>query len=585
MKRSPHNDKKSQRSRHDKKRPSRHSDHRSYPPRHNLDNELVGLNGTSYGRYKSLNGTWVTDEYELDIVRVQSDPFAPASRIAVRFSPEQADLLPEWYSTPQRRRAIGTLLVKRAKRAGGRGGLRLDAGGQEIFNRSSVQIGTDGSVTFRMGAQLPGKGRRIDGHAAKTLLCKQLPDAVDESLNVSEDEAQRWIDSADDVAALREALDEHDLIAFVADGALLARRSGVDDRPMEDSVPFTAPDEVAIEVELPHVGKVRGMGIKPGVTLIVGGGFHGKSTLLRALECGVWDHIPGDGRELVVAQDDATKIRAEDGRAVTGVDVHAFVDHLPSGADTATFTTENASGSTSQAASLVEALEAGSRLLLIDEDTAATNLMIRDARMQALVAKEREPLTPLVDRIRSLYSDHGVSTVLVMGGSGDYMDVADRVILMDSYVPEDVTEQARQLASQPTGRVVEGASFTMPRERVIDPNSVSAQVRGKQKMRAKGTDGIQFGEQDVDVRSIEQLTDTSMTTGVALAMQLAAKQNFIDGTATMSQTLDQLEDVLLDHGVAELNKVRDVDFVVPRRHEVAAALNRMRGLRITQREE
>ncbi|QSB04759.1 ABC-ATPase domain-containing protein [Natronoglycomyces albus] len=565
------------------KRSDRHSDHRSYPPRHNLDNELVGMDGTSYGRYKSLRGTWVTDEYELLIQRVQSDPFAPPSRVAVRLDPDQADLLPEWFSTDHRRRAIATVLVKRAKQAmRGLRDLRLDAGGQEILDRSSCQVGTDGSVIFRLGAQLPGKGRRIDGHQAKRVLCEHIPSMVDFALDLEEDEAKRWTDTADDTAALRSALVDRDLIAFVADGAMLARHSGVDDRPLGEGVPFTAPDSLAMTVDLPHAGSVRGMGIKPGVTLIVGGGFHGKSTLLRALERGVYDHVPGDGRELVVANLDAVKIRAEDGRSVSSVDVHAFVDHLPSGADTATFTTENASGSTSQAAAIVEALEAGSRLLLIDEDTAATNLMIRDARMQALVAKDREPLTPLVDRIRSLYTDHGVSTVLVMGGSGDYMDVADRVIMMDSYVPLDVTAKAKELAANPTGRQVEGAAFTMPRDRIIEPSSINAEVRGKQKVKAKGTDGIQYGEQDVDLRSVEQLTDLSMTMGVALAIQAASQQGFIDGTATVSQVLDRLESALEADGVEMLAKIRTIDFALPRRHEIAAALNRMRDIRIRQ---
>nr|BFF22223.1 hypothetical protein GCM10025732_01880 [Glycomyces mayteni] len=258
-------------------------------------------------------------------------------------------------------------------------------------------------------------------------------------------------------------------------------------------MPFRSPDSLAVEVELPHAGRVRGMGIAPGVTLIVGGGFHGKSTLLRALESGVWDHVPGDGRDFVVADRGAVKVRAEDGRAVTGVDVHAFVDHLPSGDDTRHFSTENASGSTSQAAAIVESLEAGARVLLIDEDTAATNLMIRDARMQELVAKDREPLTPLVDVVRSMADEHGVAVVLVMGGSGDYMDVADRVVLMDAYVPEDVTERAKALAAKPTGRRVEAEGFRTPRPRVIDPRSVSSESRGKQKIRADDTDGLRFG--------------------------------------------------------------------------------------------
>ncbi|SDD98305.1 Predicted ATPase of the ABC class [Glycomyces harbinensis] len=486
----------------------------------------------------------------------------------------------DWHATAVRRRALAVLLAKRLRSACRTRDLRIDAGGQEILRRASCDVGEDGSVVFRLGAQLPGHGRRIAGREAARLLCELLPDAADDALAVDAAEAERWVRHADDVAALREQVAERGLVAFVADGSMLARRSGVDDRPMESGVPFAAPASMAVEFTLPHAGTVRGMGIEPGVTLIVGGGFHGKSTLLRALESGVWDHVPGDGRDFVVADPSAVKIRAEDGRSVTGVDVHAFVDHLPSGDDTRHFTTENASGSTSQAAAVVESLEAGSRVLLIDEDTAATNLMIRDARMQELVAKDREPLTPLVDLVRSMADDHGVAVVLVMGGSGDYMDVADRVVLMDAYRPEDVTERAKALAAKPTGRSVEAEGFRMPRARVIDPRSVSSEARGKQKIRAEGTDGLRFGESEVDVRSVEQITDPAMTTGIGLAIEAAVRQGWIDGEATVSEALDRLEEALEAGGTAALLKIRDVDLAVPRRYEVAATLNRMRELRV-----
>lgn len=515
-------------------------------------------------------------------MKVQSDPYAPPSRIELRFDAEAADLLSDWHATPERRRALAVLLAKRLRSACRTRDLRIDSGGQEILARSSCEVGEDGSVVFRLGAQLPGHGRRIAGREAARLLCGLLPDAADDALAVGEEEAGRWVRHADDVAALREQVAARGLVAFVADGSMLARRSGVDDRPLEAGVPFASPGSMAVEFTLPHAGTVRGMGIGPGVTLVVGGGFHGKSTLLRALEAGVWDHVPGDGRDFVVADRGAVKVRAEDGRAVTGVDVHAFVDRLPSGDDTRRFTTENASGSTSQAASVVEALEAGSRVLLIDEDTAATNLMIRDARMQELVAKDREPLTPLVDLVRSMADDHGVAVILVMGGSGDYMDVADRVVLMDAYRPEDVTERARALAARPTGRRVEAEGFRMPRERVIDPRSVSSEARGKQRIKAEGTDGLRFGESEVDVRSVEQITDPSMTAGIGLAIEAAVREDWIDGKATVAEALDRLEEALGADGAAALLRIRDVDLAVPRRHEVAATLNRMRELRVRQ---
>ena len=181
---------------------------------------------------------------------------------------------------------------------------------------------------------------------------------------------------------------------------LLPRRSGVDDRPLEGGgvVPFRSPESLRVVLQAPNAGSVPGMGVPVGVTLVVGGGFHGKSTLLRALEAGVYNHRPGDGRERVVSDPDTVKVRAEDGRAVAGVDISAFIDGLPLGQDTHHFTTPNASGSTSQAATIVEALESGAHALLVDEDTSATNFMLRDRRMQSLVPKDAEPITPFQPR-------------------------------------------------------------------------------------------------------------------------------------------------------------------------------------------
>ncbi|MEU8568203.1 ABC-ATPase domain-containing protein [Streptomyces pathocidini] len=564
-----------------------------------LAEELRRMDGASYGRYKSLTGSWRMPGCTLEIVRGQADPFAPPARIAVHVPAGQAAFPGELWNTPVRRRALAGYLARQAARAAGRGGpLHVDGGGQEVLDRASCRVGggegagergpggggEPGSVTVRMGVELPGRGRRIDGRAAEEILCRRVPEMAERALrygSLDPAEVARFVDTVEDSDALRRALEPLGLVAFVADGAVLPRRSGVDDRPLTGpgAVAFTSPDAFRVEVDLPHAGRVTGMGVPEGVTLIVGGGFHGKSTLLRALEAGVWDHVPGDGRELVVARGDTVKIRAEDGRRIERVDVHAFVGHLPSGADTGDFSTDNASGSTSQAASLVEAVEAGARTLLIDEDTAATNLMIRDARMQALVAKEREPLTPFVDLARSLHRDHGVSTVLVMGGSGDYMDIADQVLMMDSYRPSDVTARARELARVPTGRSPEADAFPAVTHRRPDPGSVRSRAKGRSRVRARGTDALAFGEEQIDVRAVEQIPDRGYVAGVGFALELLVRRGHLDGKRTLAEALDLL-DRDLEGGAGELLAVYDDDCAVPRRHEVAAALNRLRSLRV-----
>lgn len=538
------------------------------------------MHGASYGRYKSLKGDWSFDGFTLEIQRVQPDPYAPASRCEIRVDPQVAGFPADLFSNRVRARGLAGFLLRAVYRRLRDSALRVDAGHQQVLDRSACQVDEDGTVVLRLGIEMPGRGRTIDGKAAEKALCGDVPDVVESALRFStadQDRLREFVDSIEDTDALRRCLPERELVAFVADGAVLPRRSGVDDRPLTTAVPFESPESLRVEVDLPHRGRISGMGVPEGITLIVGGGFHGKSTLLRSLEHGIYDHVPGDGRELVVCRDDTVKVRAEDGRRVHRVDVSSFVSHLPTGADTGDFSTDNASGSTSQAASIVESVEAGAGVLLVDEDTAATNLMIRDARMQSLVAKESEPLTPFVDLIRPLYQQRGVSTVMVMGGSGDYMDVADRVLMMDAYRAREVTDRARALAASPTGRHSEAEHFPHIRHRVVDPRSIGTD---RPKVRARGTDALTLGESTVELRGVEQLVDPSQVTGIGLALVTCVRSGLVDGSRTVAEVLTAFEEQVRRRGVRAVDENFAGDFAVPRSHELAAALNRLRTLRV-----
>ncbi|MDZ7704752.1 MAG: ABC-ATPase domain-containing protein [Trueperaceae bacterium] len=335
---------------------------------------------------------------------------------------------------------------------------------------------------------------------------------------------------------------------------------------------------------------ITGMGVPRGVTLIVGGGYHGKSTLLAGLERGVYPHIPGDGREYVVADPDLVKIRSEDGRSVTAVDIRPFIGSLPSGRDTRSFSSDNASGSTSQAANIVEALEVGASGLLLDEDTCATNFMVRDARMQALVAKEHEPITPFLDQIEALYRDRGVSTVLVMGGSGDYFEVADVVVMMRDYQPVDVTAEAKRIATeqQSTRQRETGGDIGRLRERGPDAGSLDPRATSRKgKVRVRGAEQIQYGHSDLDLRYLEQLVDRSQTAAVADALELLGKKLAKD-SLTLRELMDDLDARFDREGVETVSPFQGQhpgNLARPRRFEVAAALNRLRVLRVTQKED
>ena len=429
---------------------------------------------------------------------------------------------------------------------------------------------------------LPAFGRKIAGRHAESMFFEELPQIVRASLiyqNLNEQSLNLHIQTAEDADVLRESLDGLGLVAFVADGAVLPRASGIDPRPLAKGnvVPFESPESLRVTIDLPNCGKVSGMGVPRGVTLIVGGGYHGKSTLLQALETGIYNHIPGDGRELVVANPCAVKIRAEDGRRIQKVNISPFISNLPFGQKTEDFSTEDASGSTSQAANIIEALEVGAQVLLIDEDTSATNFMIRDHRMQELVSKDREPITPFIDKIQQLHRDLRVSTCLVIGGSGDYFDVADCVICMVEYKPLDMTQEARSIAEKyKAERKSEGGDHfgnitkRIPLARSFDPSKGKKAV----KISPKGIKTILFGVHPIDLGGIEQIVDTSQTRAIGEAINYAVKH--MDGNRTLGEVLDLVLKDVKEKGLDVLSPRPVGDFAGFRNLELAAAINRLR---------
>ena len=560
-----------------------------------LQRTLRKIDGRGYPAYRELRGAWSLPQFNLEIRRVQGDPFAAPSRVAVVLDPETAGLEAALLATASRRTGIACLFARafagrsrssRGRRTGsGRSGeIRMVDPCQVVLTNTAVMVDRAGGVEARFTVGLPAAGRRILGRQAEILLLRTLPDLVDGTLLSdahSAAEIALHAEVNEDADHLRSQLGERGLVAFVANGAMLPRRSGVDDRPLAESrtIPFRSPASLEVTLDRLNGPPLAGMGVPRGVTLLVGGGYHGKSTVLDAVAAGVHNHRPGDGREWVVTEPTAARIQAEDGRSVAGVDISPFIDGLPDGQDTRAFTTSNASGSTSQAAATIEALEAGSRLLLIDEDTAATNFMIRDRRMQALVKAEDEPITPFVDRVRSLYRDAGASTLLVIGGSGDYLDVADRVLAMIRYRPCDLTDEARAVAAaNPTGRATRTESVAWPRRhRCPDPRSIRPR-RGRKPshVRVPTRTTVEIGGDRIDLAGIRQLVSRAQTRAVALALVHA--QRFMGAETTVEDILRALSGSLETGGLDVLDPNRTGDLALPRMQEVAAALARLRSL-------
>ncbi len=560
-----------------------------------LQEHLYRIDGRGYGAYKDIAGKWHWENGTcLYVDHVQADPFASPSRLRVAVPWTRPGHLK---GNPDRLRGasgyVGRLARQttgkvQAKRGSGRSGQGyLDAGGQELLDRTAVVLGP-GEIEIRLSLGLPAAGRRVLGRTASDLL-QGMIQSLRETLAFSPsqwEQLRQWADVAEDQTVLRQRLKEAGLVAFVPDGARLPRKSGVSDLPLEPGkvIPFASPPSMRVTLSVPHRGEICGMGIPRGVTLIVGGGYHGKSTLLRALERGVYDHIPGDGRELVVTVASAVKVRAEDGRSVAGVDISPFIADLPAGQPTADFYTQEASGSTSQAANIMEALELGCELLLMDEDTSATNFLIRDARMQSLVHRDHEPITPFIDRVGEL-KDKGVSTIMVMGGSGDYFSVVDQVIRMNAYRVADVTAEAQEISERmPTGRAREtrGEHWEFG-QRVPLPGSINLRRRNRVRAEGRGLSTVLLGDETVELSGVEQLVDASQTRAVATIMAYA-HQHYVDGRRSFGEVLDLVYLDWEQGGWECISPYRGHpgDLAWPRPHEVVAAFNRLRSLKTSK---
>nr|WP_318682954.1 ABC-ATPase domain-containing protein [uncultured Acetatifactor sp.] len=561
-----------------------------------LRNLLKRIDRRGYPAYKDTKGMYQFQEYVLSIDHVQGDPFASPSRVSVHIKGKHAGFPKELFPDRHQRIALQDELTRqfakraeqfafKAKGSGKSGLIGVSRCGQEVLERTACRIDpATGDMNFRMEIGFPAFGRTINAGELEKILFEFLPECVRHALIYKNLDAKRLrsiADLAEDQQYIREMLPKLGLCAFVADGSILPRESGTSVKPMQGGVKFCSPNELQVTLELPHRGRIRGMGIKKGVTLIVGGGYHGKSTLLKALELGVYDHIAGDGREYVITDSTAMKIRAEDGRIIQKTDISMFINNLPNGKDTVGFATEDASGSTSQAANVVESLEAGTNLLLIDEDTSATNFMIRDELMQRVIHRDMEPITPFIERIQELYEDYEVSTVIVAGSSGAYFHIADTIIQMDSYIPKDITEYAKK----------EAESFPMisvPKEKAARPHfkrcpAPSPEFRGSERIKLKtlGKEEIMINKQNINLRCVEQITDGEQVTALAYCMRYAQK-HILDGKKDLRRIVEELEQELEKGSLSVLCESASgvCGMAMPRKQEIFACFNRYPKLRM-----
>lgn len=555
---------------------------------------LLSIDRKSYPAYKGTKGSYRFNGYVLSIEHVQGDPFASPSKLHVQVQGGIAAFPERLYNKKHTRIALQDYLTRQfafqvnrysfqAKGSGKSGMIAVSKCVQEVLERTACTVEPQtGGVTLRFEVGFPANGRTVNARELIKILFDYLPDCVGKSLfykKLDAKKVEQVMELSEDREDIRQELTRLGLAAFVADGSILPRESGVSQKPMKDAVPFSSPDSVKTTLTLPYRGTISGMGIKKGVTLIVGGGYHGKSTLLKALESGVYPHIAGDGREYVVTDATAVKLRAEDGRSIRHTDISMFINDLPNGKDTKAFYTEDASGSTSQAANTIEAVEAGSRLFLIDEDTSATNFMVRDELMQQVIHRDMEPITPFIERVRDLYKQHDISTIIVAGSSGAYFQVADCIIQMDRYKPREITEMAKTAA-------LAYPALTLPEEKPELPlfqRYVKANRELKKKDRIKiktmGKDAVQLNYETIDMRYVEQLVDTEQLTSLGYILKYLEERR-MDGKTTVLELADAIAAQIEEQGMAAVCAGESIpgNLAVPRKQEILACLNRYRGL-------
>lgn len=555
---------------------------------------LQKIDHRGYPAYKDTKGSYEFMNYVLSIDHVQGDPFASPSKVSIHIKGNVAAFPRNLWEKECRRIAVQDYLLRmfakhiekysfQAKGSGKSGLMSVSRPGQEILERSACEIDAKtGGIVLRMEIGFPANGRTVNSRELEKILFAFLPECVKESLLFRSLDAKSIgavADLAEDQQYIRDHLEDMGLVAFVANGSILPRESGVSGRPMKKAVAFVSPKELEVTMDLPHYGKLAGMGIKKGITLIVGGGYHGKSTLLKALELGVYNHIKGDGREYVITDDTAMKLRAEDGRSIRNVDISMFISNLPNGKDTKKFCTEDASGSTSQAANMVEAMEAGAKTFLIDEDTSATNFMIRDELMQRVVNRQDEPITPFIDRIDELYREYGISTVLVAGSSGSYFHKADCIIQMNQYEPVEITETAKKAAAEfPLPKQQVKAAGQPDFARYVKPDRMFKED-SRLKIKTMGRDAISLNKETIDVRYVEQLVDSEQLAMLGYVMKYAQTHVF-DGKKTLKEAVDAVCGIIETKGIPELvdGSYVPTGLAYVRKQEIFACINRYRRL-------
>ncbi|MDR0517142.1 MAG: ABC-ATPase domain-containing protein [Fibromonadaceae bacterium] len=533
-----------------------------------LHQRLLKINGKPYGVYKSLQGQFFGfGDFTLKFTHIQGDPHAQHSRIMLSAKMNSLGFPEELHNSKEKEIALADFLLRQFTENAEN--ISIVKAHCQIMQRNSLCV-ENGIVRVLASINLPGEFRRIEGEKASELLIGTLSGWITAAMywnNLDKEKCKAHLQCMANRNFLLSQIKEKNFAAFVPNGAILPRESGDSEAALPNAVPFASPPELQVNLSLPSGEQIAGMGIPKGITVIAGGGFHGKSTLLHALEEAVYPHAPGDGRELIVIDESAVPIKTEEGRVVNGTNISPLVKELPLQGSTEKFTTKNASGSTSQAANLLEALELGASTILIDEDASAVNFLIRDLRMRELISSEREPLIPLSDRIRE-FASSGINFIIVVGACGDYLSLADTVIAFTEYKAQCLTEKAKSIAGNAVVACSGNAIWAAERD-CADSQQLQSKLTPnsplEKNVKIKAAAGqIAIGQLKTDLRKFPTFCHRELQRGIAEILYNFIKEN---ADKNLRKSLEAFCEKL------PLNETNDL--ALPRAIELGAAFLRI----------
>lgn len=567
-------------------------------------NLLAGLDGQPFSEYQQLVGDFDFSRYVIKCSRIDlnsSDALAPVFSIRI---PQTIAEIPEYlFDTPVRRTAMEDLLLRRlADHIGAvanydhngiaRRHIHSAAPNQKILPRNALLL-TSEYIEVYVRITLPTQqviveGEpvvSIDGDMAQHIFFDDLPEIVSNSLlycNIDAAEADRFVNNMEDADHLRQHLAASGQVSYLAEGAMISRMAGSDLPDYENLLPMEMDEELIEEVDVPHAGTVRGMGVPTGLTLVLGESDSGRVELMNAIAQGIYNHIPGDGRERIVTVADAVNIRSEVGRPIQQVDISAFAEEFPDGSNPASCSTVSAGAFTSQAASTVEALEAGARVLLYDEHSSSSTFLSSDTRVTPLLGKSsRNTLAAIA---RRMVDELGISMV-VAGSSlvAEFIPIADKILKVENFRISDITEEAKALeiaVPEAAGETVNLGSM-LSRARWAMPSSIDPSIgREDLVILAEDADFLQFGRSLVDLDGVSQLADADQTRAIGFVLYYA-KLRYMDEGYSIREILDLVDRDLSNEGLNTLVRELRGDLARPRRYEVAATLNRLPSFRVS----